>query len=445
MGVEEATLPPFMPEEGEGQGEGSARDRSLVFVTLLVGYAAFYLCRANVDAALPFLAREFGYSKDRLGLVSSLGILSYAIGKLVLGALGDVIGGKRIILFAIAGSVVATLLIGVTAGLVTFGIAVVGNRFFQSGGWGGLVSVASKWFPPAQYGAVMGGLSTSYEIGNVVALVLSGVISARFGWRALFVVNPTLFVIVGIGVAALLRPAPKTAPRVDVGPTYRDAKAIAEERPPLREILPMLLRKPALWFAVALSFILTFVRTGFLTWTPMLLSEIAVHDGNGASISASVIKSAVFPACGVIAAITMGKLSDRFGPGRRAPAMAVSLFLLVVAILTLASLGIRSTGVAVVSIGACGLFLLGPYSLLGGACTLDVAEKKGAASAAGIIDGVGYLGATMSGVVIGTVASRRGWASAFYVVAAAAAVAMGVAIAWWVTSARARTESSAAL
>jgi sugar phosphate permease len=412
---------------------GGARERSVVFVTLLVGYAAFYLCRANVDAALPFLSRELHYDKERLGLVSSLGILSYAIGKLVLGALADVIGGKRIILVAVAGSVVATVAIGLTAGLVMFGVAVVANRFFQSGGWGGLVSVASKWFPPAQYGAVMGGLSTSYEIGNVIALVLSGLISSRFGWRALFVVNPMLFLAVGVGVAVMLRPAPKEPLRILAAAHYRDARAIAVARPPLREILAWLLTKPALYFAVALSFLLTFVRTGFLTWTPMLLTEIAVHDGGGrggGSISASIIKSAVFPACGVIAAITMGKLSDRFGPGRRAPAMALSLFLLVIAILVLATVGVRSTGVAVLSIGACGLFLLGPYSLLGGACTLDVAETKGAATAAGIIDGVGYLGATMSGVVIGTVASRHGWASAFYVVAAATAVAAVVAVVW---------------
>jgi OPA family glycerol-3-phosphate transporter-like MFS transporter len=132
----------------------------------------------------------------------------------------------------------------------------------------------------------------------------------------------------------------------------------------------------------------------------------------------------------VIAAIAVGRMSDRFGPGRRAPVMVVSLALLVASVLALAHAGISSTTTAVIALGACGLFLSGPYSLLAGACSLDVAATTGAATAAGCIDGVGYLGATMSGVVIGTVASRRGWTSAFDVVAVAAAVAMLISAVW---------------
>jgi sugar phosphate permease len=129
----------------------------------------------------------------------------------------------------------------------------------------------------------------------------------------------------------------------------------------------------------------------------------------------------------------MGAASDRLGRGRRAPIMASSLALLAVSVLVLAHAGIDRMEVALVALGACGLFLLGPYSLLAGAVALDVAEgahEGGAATAAGLMDGIGYVGASLAGVVMGTLAQRRGWSAAFDAVAACTLVALIVSILW---------------
>ncbi len=388
-----------------------------VFWTLLAGYAAFYLCRANVDAAAPLLGKAFGYDKVKLGAISSLGTIAYAIGKVTLGPVGDRLGGRRIFLLALFGSVVASLAIGAAAGV--FGLllaAVIVNRFSQSGGWGGLVNVVSKWFPPQRYGTVMGGLSTSYELGNVVALVLSGIIGARLGWRALFLVNPALLALVGIYAFFALEGAPTTT----VDATIR----VAEERPRTAEVFRALAKQPAFWFGLALSFLLTFARSGFLAWTPMFLAEVT------GQVQGGIVKSAIFPAAGVVSALAVGRISDRLGQGRRAPVMAVMLALLTVAVLVLAHFGTKSAALAFPMIGVCGLMLLGPYSLLGGAVSLDVAAGNGAATAAGLVDGVGYLGGSLAGIVMGALAATWGWAAAFDAVAGAALIAALLAGAW---------------
>ena len=41
--------------------------------------------------------------------------------------------------------------------------------------------------------------------------------------------------------------------------------------------------------------------------------------------------------------------------------------------------------------------LIGPYSYLAGAISLDFGGKRGGATACGIIDGVGYLGGVLAG------------------------------------------------
>jgi sugar phosphate permease len=400
------------------------RAQIVVMATLVVGYASFYLCRANLEAALPLL-EEAGFDKGKLGLISSASVAAYAIGKLVNGALGDVIGGKRIMLVAIAGSVTASLAFGFSNGLAAFVAFGVMNRFFQSGGWGGLVHVVSRWFPPEKTGTVMGIMSTSYDVGNIAALLLSSaLVAAGLGWRALFRVNPLIFLAVGVGLALLLRGEPKESEG-----TKSQAKPDAPKET-FRQVFPWLAKKPAFWGAVLLSMLLTFVRTSFMTWSPMYLAYVAKQAGGSSPIASGIAKSAFFSVAGIIASLVIGRVSDRFGPGRRAPLMVGSLVLLVVAVLVLAHVPMRDPWVAAGVVGACGLFLLGPYSLLAGALCLDVAGKRGTATAAGIIDGTGYLSASLVGVVIGGVAQRWGWTAAFDVVAAAALAATLVALAW---------------
>lgn len=410
------------------------RSRLAVVGTLLVAYGSFYLCRANVDAALPFLRRE-GYDRTSLGQLSSIATLAYAVGKIVLGATGDAVGGRLLMLVAIAGSVACSFAFGASHTFVALVVFAAANRFFQSGGWSGLVQIVSRRFEPAKYGLIMGILSTSYELGNVFALSISGLV-ARLGWHALFVVNPLLFAVVGGTAVLSLRRTPsepESGQRRQNGAFGGEPRAEASDT--LAQVLPKLLGSGPFWTALVLSALLTFMRIGFLTWTPTYLSEVSASTGN-AEISGAIVKSAIFPAAGVIAALSIGPLSDRLGPGRRAPVMAASLAVVVMLVLVLAHGGIRDPLAAALLIGAIGLFLLGPYSLLAGAIALDIAGTRGPATAAGIIDGAGYLGATASGYVLGYIADRAGWSAAFDVVAAAALLSTLVSGAWALVVAR---------
>jgi len=401
-----------------------------VAASLFILYASFYLCRANVDASFPLLSRAYGYDKEQLGRLSSIAILAYALGKLTLGPLGDVTGGRRLLGFAVGGSVAASLALGAgsSLGLLTFFAAL--NRWFQAGGWIGLIHVASREFPPREHGSVMGAISTSYEIGNVIALLLCGaLVEVGLGWRALFVVNPILFGLVGLAVAGTLgRRSAGGSEGEPIAHAEPAATARNEEmRGSLWRRLGWLSRLPSFWIALALSVLLTFVRTGFLTWTPTFMAELTARDGG--RISGAIVKSAIFPAAGVVGALTAGRASDRYGSGRRVPVVAISLGLLLISVLVLGHARIGNAA-AMATIGACGLFLLGPYSLVGGAIALDVGKTRAAATAVGMLDAGGYLGASLAGVLLGALAERRGWSAAFDALALAVFVAAIVAIVW---------------
>jgi sugar phosphate permease len=416
----------------------SDRGSRLTIVALFVAYASFFLCRANVDASLPLLSRAFGYDKAELGRLSSIAIAAYAVGKISLGPLGDVVGGARLIAIAVVGSVLASFGFGASTGLVALTAFAAANRWFQSAGWTGVVEVSSREFPKAEHGSVMGVISMSYEIGAVVALLLCGVlVESGLSWRALFVVNPIAFLILGWTMTRVIGASSRRARPAGV----KDGDGAPSRENLLRRALWLAGSKP-FWIALSLSFLLTFVRTGFLTWTPTFLAELgATHGG---SVSGAILKSAVFPATGMAGALTAGILSDRFGPGRRAPVIAASLFVAVGAVLLLGYASAGNTSLALVAIAASGFFVLGAYSLVGGAIALDVGADRAAATAAGLIDAAGYVGGSLAGVLLGTMAERHGWAAAFDAIALAAFAAALVAVAWSLAPALATRSKEAA-
>jgi len=140
---------------------------------LAFGYSGYYFCRSNLSVVLPDLIQDLarhGISASdaqvRLGFMASAGTMAYALGKFISGSLADLFGGRRNFLAGMAGSILFTILFVLSGGFPLFTLAWVGNRFFQSLGWVGLVKVASRWFSYSTYGTVMAVLSLSYLFGD---------------------------------------------------------------------------------------------------------------------------------------------------------------------------------------------------------------------------------------------------------------------------------------
>ena len=72
--------------------------------------------------------------------------------------------------------------------------------------------------------------------------------------------------------------------------------------------------------------------------------------------------------------------------------------------------------------GLVGFCMLGPYSYLAGAISLDLGGKQGSGTACGIIDGVGYLGAMAAGDTVARLSVAMGWSGALGALAGVALV-----------------------
>ncbi|MCI0389713.1 MAG: MFS transporter [Acidobacteria bacterium] len=399
----------------------------ILTVTLLVlGYAGFYLCRSNFSVALPLIVEELaarGLSADeakvRLGMLASLGVFAYALGKFLSGGLTDLFGGRRAFLLGTIGTVCCTALFALGGGFPVFTLAWVLNRLLQSMGWPGAVKLASRWFSYSSYGAAMGFISLSYLFGDAAARQFMGwLIGHGVRWRGVFFAAASVMLTILVVNLLLLKESPRDIGEVEPKDNPFNLAAVSEisGRVTIKSMLTAFLRNPAFLIVCALSLGCTLLRETFNTWTPTYFTEVV-----GLSKADAAGKSALFPLFGGISVLLAGFISDRLGRNGRALIILVGLMLSSVGLGLLghAQFG-GSHALPVYLVAAVAFTLIGPYSYLAGAISLDFGGKQGSATASGIIDGVGYLGGVLAGGAVARVSVSYGWQGAFTALAGVA-------------------------
>jgi OPA family glycerol-3-phosphate transporter-like MFS transporter len=304
-----------------------------------------------------------------------------------------------------------------------------------------MVKITSRWFPYSRYASVMGVVSLSFLFGDAAGRQLMGLlIGAGLGWRGIFGAAAASLALIALANALLLRESPgeRGLAEPEANPQSLFALAEGEAAPTgLRSLLRPFLTSSAFWIVCLLSFGFTLLREAFNTWTPTYFTEAV---GLGQADAAA--RSALFPFFGGVSVLLAGFLGDASGRRGRAALILAGLLGTCAALAALASARpgplAASTLVALV-----GFLMIGPYSYLAGAISLDFGGKQGSATACGLIDGVGYLGGILSGEALARVAVAQGWAGAFAALALVAAATAVVAAAFLVVERRAAPSAHA--
>ncbi len=414
--------------------------RNATFLSLLFGYMGYYLCRQNFSAAYEPMRQGLGIDTVTFGTIASVGTAFYALGKFISGPIADNFGGRRAFLLGLFGSAVASLFFGLASGVALFIVLWAINRLLQSFGWTGLVNVMPRWFAQKHYGTAMGAISISYQFGGVVASLVAGVLlSLGLGWRGLFLGPAIMLLLLGLVLRFFLKQGPE-----DVGYTPpelpEDSNGQAGDNTlPLRRRLGLLLSQPLFLVVCLLSFALTLLREAFSLWMPAYFTNM------GASAPTAAFKSMVFPLLGCVGTLFAGWYSDRISGGRRGPIIMIFLLGLVLSLLGLLELpravtfaqhfihpALDHDVLALIFVASAGFFIFGPYSMVGGGVVaLDFGGRGTAATAAGLLDGVGYVGASLAGIGVARVVVAHGWQSAMALLFGITVVSLLLSLPLW--------------
>lgn len=403
--------------------------RKRMLISVWISYAMFYMGRVNMSIAIPGIMDEYGLTRTAVGVVLTALFGTYAFGQFVNGQLGDKIGGRIMITLGLILSAVFNLLFGFSSILTVMAVIWALNGYVQSMGWSPSVKIIANWFPRQIRGRIGGLMGSSYQFGNALSWLLAGTVAAHLGWRWVFWI-PTV-ILLAAGIHCYLRV--RNAPEVVGLPSLEEEEQGIEREEACQDhhlgfshTLRMILSSRAIWIVAFGLFFLNIVRYGFMDWAPTYLFQEA-H----ASISQAAYKAMAMPIAGTLGAVFVGWMSDKYFKQRRAPVSAIMLF----GLGFFAWLFHMTTGAhwvwSLVVLIMIGFLMYGPHVAMVATCPMDFGTRKAAASAAGFIDGMGYIGAAITGVTSGFLVDHFGWDAAFYLWVSGAVMAGALMLLLW--------------
>jgi sugar phosphate permease len=207
-------------------------------------------------------------------------------------------------------------------------------------------------------------------------------------------------IIAAVGVLVLLRLRPGPLALAHKG----SGSSTARSSPELIEARRRLLRSPVIWSLGACYFWLKLIRYSLLFNAQYFLEKVLHYETTRAGDI-----STAFEWGGVAGAICIGMLSDRYRKVPRSMIAAISLLGLAGAFLLYSRIGGMGVWANIAGLALIGFLLFGPDALVSGAAAQDAGGPAVAALAAGLINGIGSLGAVLQETVTDKVSDRWGW------------------------------------
>lgn len=171
--------------------ETKSSKKVVLYVVVLSSFITPFLS-SSVNIALPTIGKEFGMNAVSMGWVSTSYILSAAAFLVPFGRIADIHGRKRIFLYGIIITTLASLLCGVSGTESLLIIFRVMQGLGSSMIFGTGIAILTSVFPVEERGKALGINVASTYIGLSAGPVIGGFLTQHFTWRSIFFINVIL-------------------------------------------------------------------------------------------------------------------------------------------------------------------------------------------------------------------------------------------------------------
>ncbi len=260
------------------------RQTSLMILLCAAVYFASYVSRISFGALILEIIRAEGYPKPSVSLAVTVSSITYGIGQLASGWLGDRVSPRLLIFIGLLGSAGMNLLIPFCPGTGTMAAVWGVNGFLQALLWPPLVKLMTDLFTEEVYRRASVRVSWGSSLGTIAVYLTVPLCILWSNWRSVFFLAAALCA----GMAALWLVCSGI---VEKRLGYR---SVLQETPrQVRSALPGEGKMPAGMLPILFGIMTAIVcqgaiRDGVTTWMPSFIAE-TYHLGSTVSILAGVI------------------------------------------------------------------------------------------------------------------------------------------------------------
>ena len=384
--------------------------RILIGICSLI-YLLDGLLHSILGPLAPEIAGELGLTNTQLGPIFSANLLGQCIGLVAVPMLAARMSQRTVVLLALLGFGLAQAATALAQGATSLFVWRLITGLFLGGALPSCLALVTAAAPVERRGFAIMVLFTGYGLGATLAGVVATAFAGIGGWRvAMLAAGLACLATAVLGALYLRDPAAGDG---------KSTEAAAGWSGPLQIVSrPYLVGTLMLWLLFIAMLTISYCLT---SWLPTLLVEVG-RDRQFAALSISI-----FSLGGIIAALGVGLLIDRWGATR-----TLVSFLCLATVLLFAVgqvLATASGAVLMTLLALCGFFVLGAY---GGINVVLATFYPASIRATGIgwAKSIGRIGTLVAPVLIGS-ALTLGMAetsimSLFAVPAALAAVFLAV-------------------
>lgn len=363
-------------------------------VTLLLSLVYFsgYLTRVNFASIIQEVVTDTGFSKSALSVIPVCLFITYALGQIVNGRLGDKLDPRLMILCGLSISSVINLIFPFCAtSLVAMCVLWGVNGFVQAMLWPPIILIMVRSMSEGEYTSNVVLLTVGSTGAKVVIFLLAPVVIALGGWRTVFYICSGF----GIAVSAFF-----FAMRGRIA--MRDSEAPAAPEAVQRHPLPR-----AVWLPLILIFVSIILhgalRDGLDTWMPSYLVEIFSFTN-----SAAILSRVLLSVFGVISILISKSIYRKFF--RNEVACCTYLFLASALAAVILFLFFDANAILVILLMTLVSGIQGGINLMLISYVPKRFKSYGTVSTiTGLLDAFAYVGSAASTYGVAVLAERMGW------------------------------------
>jgi DHA2 family multidrug resistance protein len=195
--------------------EAAGARRGLLVASVMLATLMQVIDTTIANVALPEMQGALSATQDQVSWVLTSYIVAAAILTPVTGWLAGALGRRRLLLLAVAGFTVASVLCGIATGIGEM----VAFRVLQGVFGASLVPISQSLlldaFPREKHGAAMALWGVGLMVGPILGPPLGGWLTEDYSWRWVFLINVPIGALALAGILASVRDEPRHSRRLD--------------------------------------------------------------------------------------------------------------------------------------------------------------------------------------------------------------------------------------
>ncbi|MBE6550937.1 MAG: MFS transporter [Ruminococcaceae bacterium] len=379
-----------------GGNKTKASKQVLLFGAMCcAAYFASYITRHNMAAAIAEMVVALDVAKEIIGLSVTAGFMTYGIGQIISGILGDKIKPRILIAVGLAGTALCNLTVSAVSNVyLMIGVWSL-NGFFQSFLWPPLVRAMVDHLEGDDYSTVASGVTVSANVGTIFTYVLTALCVKLFSWRMSFAFSALWALATGIIWFVLY-------PRFDSMMKRSEEKNEKNEKKEKKGGFVKFIFTSGIALLAPVIIIQGALRDGVTTWLPTYINEVF-----GIDTSSSILTASILPIFAIISITLTEKLRKKIGSETK-----TAFILFIPSFLSALVLSFIYSGSAVASVALMALLtgcMHGVNQLL--ICVLPSRFKESGniSTISGVLNSFTYIGSALSAYGFAFFSTLFGW------------------------------------